>query len=91
MEWFVYLLLCANDSLYCGIAKDPHARFRQHALGKGARYTRMHKALSLVYLEGPFTHGDALRRERQIKALSRPEKSKLLTNTSPLPQTLSPA
>ena len=79
MEWFVYLLHCANDSLYCGIAKDPKARFNQHAQGKGARYTRMHKALALVCVEGPFTHGDALRRERQIKAMSRAEKSKMVT------------
>lgn len=90
-EWFVYLILCANDSLYCGIAKDPSARFDKHQAGKGARYTRMHKALELVYREGPYSHGDALRREREIKALSRPQKAKLLTSSSPLPRSLSPA
>ena len=76
--WFVYLVRCANDSLYCGIAKDPDQRFKQHASGKGARYTRIHQALALVYKEGPYTHGDALRREREIKSLSRAKKSQLL-------------
>lgn len=78
MEWYVYLILCENSSLYCGIAKDPSARFHSHKTGRGARYTRMHKALELVYLEGPLTHGDALRRERGIKALSKAEKAKLV-------------
>jgi putative endonuclease len=77
-EWFVYLLLCSNDSLYCGIAKDPDKRFLQHQAGKGARYTRAHKAVEIIYREGPFSHGDALRRERAIKALSRLQKNELL-------------
>lgn len=77
-EWFVYLLRCENDSLYCGIAKDPDKRFRAHQSGKGARYTRINPAISLVYREGPFTHGDALRRERSIKALPRRSKDQLL-------------
>ncbi len=75
--WFVYLLSCENHSLYCGIAKDPEARFKSHSDGKGARYTRMHKPIAIVYQEGPFEHGDALRREKAIKALSKSEKAKL--------------
>lgn len=77
-EWYVYLLLCANDSLYCGIAKDPQKRFAMHKDGKGARYTRAYKAVELIYSEGPYTHGDALRREREIKAMPRPLKHKLV-------------
>ncbi|RYZ82579.1 MAG: GIY-YIG nuclease family protein [Proteobacteria bacterium] len=80
--WFVYLVRCSNDSLYCGIAKDPAKRFVQHASGKGARYTRIHKAVELVFREGPYTHGDALRRECAIKALTRPQKSLLLLASS---------
>ncbi len=88
MEWFVYLVRCVNDSLYCGIAKNPETRFAQHASGKGARYTRAHKAIALVYREGPFTHGDALRREREIKSYPREKKAKLLDQKTLIPQTL---
>jgi putative endonuclease len=77
-EWFVYLVRCANDSLYCGIAKDPDKRFKMHLSGKGARYTRINPAVSLVYREGPYTHGDALRRERLIKTLPRQRKDQML-------------
>jgi len=80
--WFVYLVRCANDSLYCGIAKDPAKRFKQHVSGKGARYTCIHRALALVYREGPYTHGDALRRERHIKSLPRVSKSQLVETYS---------
>ncbi len=81
-NWFVYLVRCANDSLYCGIAKDPDKRFKQHVSGKGARYTCIHRALALVYREGPYTHGDALRRELQIKSLTRDHKTKLVNRHS---------
>lgn len=85
-EWYVYLLLCANDSLYCGIAKDPKKRFELHKGGRGARYTRAHKAVELLYTEGPYSHGDALRREREIKALPRSAKNGLFNpNRSILP------
>lgn len=82
--WFVYLIRCANNSLYCGIAKDPEKRFKSHVSGKGARYTRIYTPIALVYREGPFTHGDALRRERQIKAFSREIKSQLVNSYSEL-------
>ena len=42
MRWFVYLLECADGSIYTGIARDVAARFAVHASGKGARYTRSH-------------------------------------------------
>ncbi|MBC7533877.1 MAG: GIY-YIG nuclease family protein [Oligoflexus sp.] len=80
--WFVYLIRCTNDSLYCGITKDPEKRFKSHVSGKGARYTRIYAPLELVYREGPFTHGDALRRERQIKLLPRIIKSQLVLSYS---------
>jgi putative endonuclease len=76
-EWYVYLLLCSNDSLYCGIAKDPRKRFQDHVNGRGARYTRMHTPKQIMYLEGPLTHGDALRRERSLKALQSRDKRAL--------------
>lgn len=88
-EWFVYLVQCEGGSLYCGIAKDPAKRFKQHASGKGARYTRIYHALALVYQEGPYTHGDALRRERVIKALSRPKKFQLVEQLATTPSSKS--
>ncbi len=78
-EWFVYLVRCADDSLYCGIAKDPDKRFTAHQSGKGARYTRIRRAMELVYREGPYTHGDALRREMSIKLLSKARKWHLVS------------
>jgi putative endonuclease len=90
LEWFVYLVRCEDGSLYCGIAKDPAARFQKHLSGKGARYTRARKALELVYREGPFSHGEALRRERQIKSYSKEKKAKLLGPSILDPQTAGP-
>jgi putative endonuclease len=87
-EWFVYFVRCANDSLYCGIAKDPEKRFKMHLSGKGARYTRINPAVSLVYREGPYTHGDALRRERLLKSLPRSRKEEMLIDFARLPSQL---
>ena len=83
--WWVYLLLCEGNSLYCGIAKDPNRRLLAHVRGKGARYTRIHRALAIVHREGPYSHGDALRRERQIKSLPKAEKSRLIDDPSSSP------
>ena len=77
-DYHVYLLCCADDSLYCGIARDPEQRLKAHNSGKGAKYTRSRRPCSLVLQEGPYTHGDALRREAEIKALSRAEKEDLI-------------
>lgn len=41
MNWLVYLIECADGSLYCGITNRPIARFAAHQQGKGARYTKM--------------------------------------------------
>ena len=50
-NWFVYILLCLDNSLYTGIAKDPAKRFREHVAGKGGAYTRNHKPIRIVYTE----------------------------------------
>ncbi len=77
MTWFVYLLRCGDDTLYCGIALDVAARLQQHQDGKGAKYTRGRSPLKLVYQETCNTKSAALRRERQIKRLRRAEKLRL--------------
>ncbi|OGG25749.1 hypothetical protein A2960_05380 [Candidatus Gottesmanbacteria bacterium RIFCSPLOWO2_01_FULL_39_12b] len=72
--WFVYVLLCSNQSLYTGITKDPKQRFLEHINGKGGRYTRSHKPVKIVYKEESSTKSEALKREKQIKGWSRLEK-----------------
>lgn len=77
MTWSVYLLRCADGTLYCGIALDVAARLAQHAAGKGAKYTRGRGPLALVYTEVCGTKAEALRRERPIKRMPRDAKLRL--------------
>jgi len=72
--WFVYILRCADDSLYTGITKDLERRCQQHNDGKGSRYTRGRCPLQLVYQEKHRSRSEALSREAAIKALSRKSK-----------------
>lgn len=77
MNW-VYILRCGDGSLYTGWTKDLERRLSAHASGKGAKYTRSHLPVELVYYETfPGVH-EAMSRERQIKALSRREKLALI-------------
>jgi predicted GIY-YIG superfamily endonuclease len=77
MTWWVYLLRCKDDTLYCGIALDVEARLRQHQDGKGAKYTRGREPLAMVYREACDSKAAALRRERLIKRMSRAAKLRL--------------
>lgn len=76
--WFVYLVRAANGALYCGISDDPHKRFAKHQSGKGARFFYSSPAQALVYIEACAAKGDALRRERAIKALTKTAKEALV-------------
>jgi len=81
-EWFVYILCCSDKSLYCGIAKDVQKRLQLHNDGKGAKFTRGRTPCAVVWqCSAPLSHGDALRRERQIKRMSRHEKMTLIEST----------
>jgi putative endonuclease len=66
--YFVYIVRNRAGILYTGIAKDVDARCLQHNEGCGARFTRGRGPWIVVHTEGPFAHGDALRRELRIKA-----------------------
>lgn len=77
--WFVYLVRCADGTLYCGIAKDVAARIAQHDSGKGARYTRGRGPLALVAKRRCASKGEALRLELAVKALPREDKEKLVS------------
>ena len=78
MEWWVYILRCADGSLYTGIARDVDRRAAVHNRGQGAKYTRSRLPVTLVYYETYPTKQEAMRREWEIKQLTREEKKKLI-------------
>ena len=77
-EWFVYILRCADDTLYTGITKDLTRRCDQHNAGTASRYTRSRLPVVMVYEEPQATRSLALKRELAIKALSRQQKELLI-------------
>jgi predicted GIY-YIG superfamily endonuclease len=76
--WFVYLLRCADGTLYTGITRDVSRRCDQHNAGTASRYTRNRLPVELVYQETHAGRGSALRREAAIKALPRRQKESIL-------------
>jgi putative endonuclease len=80
---FVYIVRCADGTLYTGYARDPEAREKAHNTGRGARYTAGRRPVTLVYAESFEVIGDALRRERQVKRLSRKRKEALVAQRFP--------
>ena len=79
-RWHVYILRCADGSLYTGIAKDSARRLAEHNAGRGARYTRSRLPVELVYAETAVDRGSALRREHEIRQLSAAGKRGLIEN-----------
>ncbi|MCU7906000.1 MAG: GIY-YIG nuclease family protein [Candidatus Thiodiazotropha sp. (ex Epidulcina cf. delphinae)] len=77
-NWCVYILRCADRTLYTGIAKDLSKRLAQHNKGAGAKYTRGRIPVELVFAETAQSHGDALRREYAIKRMSATAKQKMI-------------
>ena len=75
---YVYLLRCADGTLYCGWTTDLEARVQAHNNGIGAKYTRSRLPVELVYYESFSSRHEALSRECQIKRLSRREKLALI-------------
>ena len=79
MNW-VYMLRCADGSLYTGWTNDLERRVQTHAAGCGAKYTRSRLPVELVYAESLPTKSEALRREAALKRLRRAEKLELIQN-----------
>ena len=77
-KWYVYIVRCRNGAFYTGITTDLTRRLEQHNQGKGAKYTRANGPVELVYSEVAQSHGQALRREREIKRFSRGKKLELV-------------
>ena len=86
MTWFVYLIECADASVYTGIAIDVTARFEAHASGKGARYMRAHPPKRLLAKFAFPDRSSASKAEHRIKQLSAREKRALCLGRLALPQ-----
>jgi putative endonuclease len=80
MAFYCYILECSDGSYYTGWSMDPHRRLTQHNHGTGARYTRSRRPVRLVYMEELPDKRAALKRERAIKALTRPKKQILIVS-----------
>ena len=78
-QWWVYLVRCADDTLYCGITNDLERRLAAHNSGRGAKYTRPRRPVELVYQEPCPDRPAALRREAALKRLPRAQKLALLS------------
>ena len=78
MEWFVYMLLCDDNTIYTGITNDLKKRFENHISGKGAKYLRGRKPLEIVYTENFQNRSMATKREMEIKKLNRRKKEALI-------------
>lgn len=78
--YYVYLIKCSNDALYCGWTTNVRKRFYQHSIGKGAKYTRAYRPLEFYYMEPCETRIDAMKREYAIKQMTRKEKELLKIN-----------
>jgi len=77
-SWSVYIVECADATLYTGVALSVADRIAAHNAGRGARYTRGRLPVVLRFRKSGLTRGEALRRERAIKRLTRAEKILLI-------------
>lgn len=80
--WFVYILLCADGSLYTGCTNNVLHRIQTHNAGKGAKYTLAKLPVILVYQEPAQNRSQAQRREAEIKKLTRTQKLSLISTYS---------
>jgi len=79
MTHYVYVLECADETLYTGYTTDVQRRVDEHNAGAGAKYTRGRTPVELVHTEPFGSKSDAMSREYEIKQLSRTEKRRLIT------------
>ncbi|MDA1168818.1 MAG: GIY-YIG nuclease family protein [bacterium] len=80
--YFVYILRCSDDSLYTGWTLHIEKRVALHNSGKGAKYTRARMPVTCVYSETFSSREEAMKREYEIKQLSRKEKTLLILQQS---------
>lgn len=84
MDWVVYLVRCADGTLYCGISNQPKARFHAHRTGKGARYTRSRGAEEMRIIACCLNRSTATQAEHRLKRLSRQQKMCLWQTATPI-------
>lgn len=77
--FYVYIVQCADGTLYTGFTHDVGRRVTTHNAGKGAKYTRCRRPVKLVYLKACVGKGEALCEEHRLKKLSRARKLELIT------------
>ncbi len=82
MAYYCYIVECSDGSYYTGWSTDPQRRERQHNRGKGARYTRQHLPVRLVYIEEQPSRQEAMKREAAIKKMPHQRKQRLIQSTS---------
>jgi len=78
--WVVYIVCCADHTLYTGISNDLAARIKRHNKGQGAKYTRSRRPVRLVYHEAADSRSNAQRREYAIRKLSARKKRGLIAS-----------
>ncbi len=78
MTCYCYIVECSDGTFYTGWTTDPERRVKTHNAGRGAKYTRMRRPVTLIYVEEQPDRTSAMKRERAIKALSRDRKMKLV-------------
>jgi putative endonuclease len=78
IQWHIYILRCADKTLYTGITTDLDKRLKCHQSGKASKYTRSRLPVKMIWTEGDHTESSAKKREAEIKKLSRLEKLKII-------------
>lgn len=79
MKWYIYVLKCVDNTLYTGITNDLLVRLNVHNAAKGAKYTKSRLPVELVWSEEIDSKSAALKREYELKQLTRAEKLKFIS------------
>ena len=80
MSYYVYVILCKDNSFYTGYTKDLDSRMRLHMNGKAARYTRMHRPKKIVYVEEFGSRAEAMKKEKKVKRMNHRQKLELINS-----------
>ncbi len=80
MSWFVYMLRCSDNSIYCGVTTNVASRVEVHNQGTGARYTRARLPVELVWHQPVPSKSEAFREELRIKSLRKDNKELLVAS-----------
>lgn len=84
ITWYMYVIVCCDDSLYCGVTTNLERRLRQHngVIKGGAKYTRSRRPCKYVYKEEALNRSDACKKEYRFKKLKRKRKLEYIDQTS---------